>query len=926
MENRPRPGRGLGLRGRNRECAVLDDSVSAVRRGESCTLVLRGEAGVGKTALLEHLLESASQMTVLRAGGVESEMELAYAGLHQLCGPLLDRVDRLPAPQRQALEIVFGERAGYPPDRFLVGLAVLSLFCEATDESPLLCVVDDAQWLDRTSVLTLVFVARRLLAEPVGIVFAAREPGDELRGLTGLEVRGLRNDDAHALLSSAVPSILDEQVRDRIVAETRGNPLALLELASGQASSQFAGGLGGPATQALPRRIEESFVGRFEVLPDQTRLLLLVAAAEPTGDPQLLWRASEQLGTTRAAVEAADADGLLEVGERVTFRHPLVRSAIYRSADPEERRTAHRTLAEATDAELDPDRHVWHRAAAAPGPDEAIASELEQSATRTQARGGLAAAAAIRERSAALTPDPAQRARRTLSAARASLHAGAFDAAARLLGAVDTGALNELRRGYVELLRGQIASASSPGGEAAGQLLKSAQRLETLDVGLAREAYLEAWGAAMFASALASGGNLLDVSREAASAPRPSGSSLAADLLLDGLAALMAEGRAPAAPILSDAVSAFLSDETSVVKGFRSGVLVSMAAVVLWDVDSWDAILTRQMQLAREAGALTDLLMVLTGSGVAVSWQGDLPRATLMAAEADALTEVTGTGIGPYGALLLAGLQGRETSAVGLINGAIKEAEAGGEGLAVEFADLATAVLYNGLGQYDKALAAARRASEGTPELLVSSLALPELVVAASRTGNDDLAAEALGRLAESTSIVDSDWGVGILARSRALLGDGELAEASHLEAIERLGRSKLRPDLARSHLHFGQWLRRENRRTEAREQLRRSHQMFTEIGMEAFAERAREELAATGEQVRKRTVEARDDLTPQETRIAQLARDGFSNPEIGSRLFLSPRTIEWHLHKVFAKLEISSRRELATAALPGVQAEPASS
>jgi DNA-binding NarL/FixJ family response regulator len=880
-------------------------------------LVLRGEAGIGKTALLEHLLECATQMTVVRADGVESEMELAYAGLHQLCGPLLDLLDRLPDPQRQALEVVFGKLAGAPPDRFLVGLAVLSLLSEAAEERPLLCIVDDAQWLDRTSAMTLAFVGRRLLVEPVGIVFAARKPPDELRSLPGLEVRGLRDEDARALLSSAVPAILDEQVRDRIVAETRGNPLALLELARGQTSSQLAGAFGGPSRMAIPGRIEESFMRRFDAVPDEARLHLLVAAAEPTGDPQLLWRASERLGNAPMAVESVVADGLLEIGDRVTFRHPLVRSAVYRSASPEERRAAHQALADATDDEADPDRLAWHRAAAASGPDEAVALALEQSATRAQARGGLSAAAAFRERSATLTPEPARRARRTLNAAQASLHAGAFDAAARLLGAVDSGELNELRRARLELLRGQVASALSPGGAAPGQLLKAAQRLESLDVGLARATYLEAWGAAMFSGALASDGDLRDVSNAARSAPQPSASPDAADLLLDGFAALMTDGRVAAVPMLSEAVTAFLADESSVVKGLRSGVLVSMAAAVLWEFDSWDAILARQTHLARNVGALADLSIVLNGRGLAITWQGDLERAALVSAEADALTEATGTRIGPYGALLLAGLQGREAAAIALIEGAAEEATAGGEGLVLEFAQLATAILYNGLGHYDKALAAARRASEGTPELLVSSWALPELIEAASRTGNNDLGAGALERLAECTSNADSDWARGILARSRALIEEGAQAESSHLEAVACLARSRLRPDLARSHLYFGEWLRRENRRSAAREQLRTAHEMFNEIGMEAFADRAREELLATGEHVRKRAVEARDDLTAQETRIARLARDGLSNPEIGSRLFLSPRTIEWHLHKVFTKLEIRSRRELATVALP---------
>jgi hypothetical protein len=366
---------------------LLDGLVSAIRQGESRSLVVRGDPGIGKTALLEYLVGSASDLNVVRAAGVQSEMELAFASLHQLCGALLDRLPRLPAPQRQALEIVFGVSPGGAPDRFLVGLAVLSLLSEAAEQRPLLCVVDDAQWLDHASALTLAFVARRLLAEPVGIVFAAREPGEELQHLPELEVHGLRNGDARALLGSAVPFVLDEQVRDRIVAETRGNPLALLELPRGLTAIELAGGFGMLGQHALSGRIEESYVRRLNALGEDARRLLLVAAAEPIGDPLLLRRACARLGIAVDAVDAATG-GLLVVNDRVTFRHPLVRSAMYRSAAEEDRRAVHSALAEATDREVDPDRRAWHLAAAAVGPDEQVALELERSAHRAQARGG----------------------------------------------------------------------------------------------------------------------------------------------------------------------------------------------------------------------------------------------------------------------------------------------------------------------------------------------------------------------------------------------------------------------------------------------------------------------------------------------------------------------------------------------------------
>jgi DNA-binding CsgD family transcriptional regulator/tetratricopeptide (TPR) repeat protein len=617
-------------------------------------------------------------------------------------------------------------------------------------------------------------------------------------------------------------------------------------------------------------------------------------------------------------------EGLLSIGERVTFRHPLVRSAMYRSAKPEERRAAHLALAGVTDPEVDPDRRAWHRAAAAPGPDEEVAMELERSAARAQARGGLAAAAAFLERSVALTQEPPRRGQRALAAAQASLHAGAFETAARVLATAEAGVLDELQRARVELLRGQIASASSAGSEAPGQLLRAAKRLEPLDVSLARETYLDAWGAALFAGRLASGGNLLDVSRAARSAPRPAQAPHAADLLLDGLAVLMTEGRGAAAPMLKQGVSAYLREDIPVEKGLQWGVLASTAAVTLWDFDGWDAVITRQMELTRDAGALAPLSIALNGEGIVVTWRGDFAEAALVTAEAHAVTEATGTRIAPYGALLLAALRGREVEAVQLIEATIQDAAAGGEGLGVQYAHWTMAVLYNGIGRYEEALAAAQRASEDSPELFLSAWALTELIVAGARTRREGPATDALERLAKSTSAADTEWGLGMLARSRALLSEGEVAESSYREAIDRLSRSRLRPEIARAHLYYGEWLRREHRRVDARKQLRTAYGMLTAIGMDAFAERAGQELRATGENVRKRSADTRDDLTAQETHIAQLAREGLSNPEIGARLFLSPRTVEWHLRKVFAKLGIRSRRELAKA-LPSFETPLAS-
>ena len=906
------PGPQASLLGRARECALLDGLIGDVRRAESRSLVLRGEAGIGKTALLQYLIAAASDLMVVRAVGVESEMELAYASLHQLCAPLLDRLPRLPEPQRQALETVFGLSSGAVPDRFLVGLAVLSLFSEISEAGPVLCVVDDAQWLDQASALTLAFVARRLQADPVGIVFSAREPGEELRNLPQHEVKGLVNGDARALLGSAVMFKLDAQVRDRIVAETRGNPLALLELPQGLTATQLAGGFGLLDARGLSGRIEESFVRRLVPLPEDTRLLLLAAAAEPAGDPLLLWRVAERLDLPRAAAGAAEADGLLEIGGRVTFRHPLVRSAVYRSATAEQRRAVHLALAAATDKEADPDRRAWHLAAAALGPDEEVASELERSAGRAQARGGLAAAAAFLERSVSLSADPARRAERALAAAQVSLGAGVSDAAQAMLAVAETGPLDQVQRVRGELLRAQLVFVSSHGSDAPALLLKAAKRLEPLDVQLARETYLNTLAALTFAGrTISTSTGVTEVARAARAAPAPTHPPRGPDLMLDGLAALYLDGRTAAVPILRRALRA-LVDDASAAEALRWLFLASCVAVQLWDYDMWHTLCERYVELGRQVGALSEIPHALLSRAYVHLFCGELDVAASLIEEMRMVTEATGSFLAAGCDLHLAAMRGRESDVLSLIEASSEDMTRRGQGSGTALAEVAKAVLYNGLGRYHDALAAAREV--GPQDLNTENWALSEQIEAAARAGTPEVAAHTLRRLQEITRDGGTNWGLGIAARCGALLSEGEAADGLYREAIERLARTRLRPELARAHLVFGEWLRREGRRVDARTQLRTAHDMFAGMGMEAFAERARKELLATGEKARKRTVETRDDLTAQERQIAELARDGLSNPEIGARLFLSPRTVEWHLRKVFGKLGIRSRHELANA------------
>jgi DNA-binding CsgD family transcriptional regulator len=798
----------------------------------------------------------------------------------------------------------------------MVGLAVLTLLTEVAEERPLLCVVDDAQWLDRESAQVLAFAARRLLAEPVGLVFAAREPGEQFRELADLEVRGLPEPEARELLGSVIRFRLDERVRDQILAEAGGNPLALLELPRGLRPGQLAAGFGLVGAQAVPARIEEEFLRQLEVLPGDTRSLMLVAALEPTGDSMAVWQAAERLGIPASAAVAAEVSGLLEIGTGVLFRHPLVRSAVYSWASPSQRRTAHRALAEVTDRDRDPDRRAWHLAAAAPGLDEPVAAELERSAARAQVRGGMAAAAAFLRRAVELTGEPARRSGRALAAAQASLQAGALDTAAELLNTAAAGPLSGLQRARADLVRGQIAFASSAGGDAPALLMKAARQLEPLDAALARQTYLDAWYAALFAGRFAGAGDLYDISLAARSAPPPAGAPSPSDLLLDGLATLITEGRTQAAPLLSRAARVFADGDVALAERQRWSPVAVVAAVTVWDEESWQAIQARELQSCREAGLLTQLAIWVRAMAAFTAWRGNFTEAASLIAEAEAIAAATQTRFPPGAAVLLAGFRGAEAEAAPLLEAVSTAARAAGQGVAVQWSQWAAAVLYNGLGRYEQALAEAQ-ATEQALELYTSMWALPELIEAATRTGQTQLAAAALGRLAEATSIGQTDWGQGIYARCRALLSDSEEAEDSYREAIGRLGRTGFRPELARAHLLYGEWLRRQRRRADAATQLRTAHEMFDTIGMRAFAERARRELRATGETARRRTASPHEQLTPQEAQIAQLARAGLSNPEIAAQLFLSPRTVEYHLAKVFTKLDITSRRQLRQA-LPG--------
>ena len=902
---------------RRDECDLLDRLVDDVGSGESRALILRGESGIGKTVLLEYVVERAAGWRSVRAGGVESEQELAFAGLHQVCAPVLECLAALPAPQEEALRTAFGLAPGTPPDRFVVGLAVLGLLGEAARDRPLLCLIDDAQWLDRASAQVLGFVARRLRAESVAMIFAVREPTDrgevtELNGLPDARVGGLSDDQARALLETAYPGPADKGVLDRVVAESGGNPLALLELPRGFTRAELEGGFGTFGPVVLPGRIEESFRRQIATLSPMTRHVLLVAAAEPVGDPALVWRAVDGLGIPVDAEAASReaAERFVDFGLRVRFRHPLLRSAIYRAATSEERRRAHWALGEVTDPVTDPDRRAWHRAAAADAPDEAIAAELEECARRAHARGAAAAAAAFLERAAGLTADAKRRGQRLLAAAHATYEGGMPTAAPRLIALAEASPLDALEKAQTDVLYARSAFALGRGRDATESLFQAATRLQAIDAQTARRTHLEAIRASWFLADVAPGLTLREMAEAAHDSPR-SGPETTADVLIHGLAIRYRDGYPAAAAVLKKAVAEFCETTPTGESGLLLEWFAGSVAVDLWDDASWDLISRRYEQRARDEGREA-LPIALTMQIVNLVVQGELSAAESLVEDFDAVRQATGIFDAPYGGLLLAIWRGREEQATEMLRAMTDDATKRGEGVTLIAAGWLGALLSNSLGRYPEAATAAIEATESQREMgFVTLCSLVELVTAAAHAGQPGTAAQALARLTSMTEASGTDWALGMTARCRAMLADDDSAEWDFRDAITRLERTRIRGELARTHLHYGEWLRRRGRRNDARRELRTAHSMLTERGMASFAALAARELGAAGEKVREGPNAVSSTLTSQETQIVRLVREGLSNVEIAGRLFISPRTVEWHLSKVFAKLGITSRRQL---------------
>jgi len=908
----PSPGKLVGRRDQRR---ALERLITSAAAGRGQVLVVRGEPGVGKTALVEHVLAQSEGVRALRAAGAEPERELPFAGLQQLCSPVMSHAQGLPALQREALEIVSGLTNGEAPDRFLVGLAVLGLLSGLGSEQPLVCFVDDAQWLDRASAETLAFVARRLLSGRVAMIFASSKECRALTGLPELVLEGLSDDEARALLCSVTPFALDWEVEDRIIAEARGNPSSLLELPRSLSPGQVAGGYALPRSVAVTRHVEDCFRHRLQQLPADTRGLLIVAAAEPLGNPAVVLRAAETLGFGAAAAAPQEWDGLLKIGAKVVFRHPFVRSSVYHAASMAERRRAHSALAAATDAVSDPDRRAWHLSEASTGPDERVASELERSAGRAQSRGGVAAAAAFLERAALMTADPVPRAQRALAAARAKHLSGEHGTALGMTSVAEAGPLDELQRAQVDLLRAQVAETQRRSSDAAGLLLRAARRLEPLDLRLARDTYLEALSGGLFAWHPSLAGSDLETAQAALRAPQLPGPPTVADLLLDALATARVDGYLAAVPTLKRAVAEAVASAVPGHEQLPWLGAAGQAAMLVWDLSSCDVLSSRHLEISRSTGMLAALPSAFCSRAVACALTGQLSAAAHLADRQRALAEAIGASAPDEWPSLVSALQGTATGEPWAAGVAVPEVTPRYEAGAAAVAAYARAVRDNGLGRYEEALHSASAISApGADGSVVAGWGLLELIEAASRTSAHERARNALARLTDVARASGTEWALGAEAISRALLSPDSSAETAYREAVQHLSQAPARPHLARAHLLFGEWLRRQSRRADARRELRTALEMLGGMGLEAFAARARRELLATGEKVRKRNVGTCRELTPQEAHIARLALAGGTNAEIGAQLFLSARTVEWHLRKVFTKLGLTSRRQLPAA------------
>ena len=907
------------LVGRSGACGALDELVEAIRHGLSRSLVILGDPGIGKTRLLEYAAQAAGGVRTVRIAGLESELRLGFAALHRMLVPFLDRVGLLPAPQRAALDSAFGLAAGPPADRFLVSMSVLTLVAEIAAEQPLIWLVDDAHWVDRESLGVFGFVGRRLQADSTGLLFCAREASPGLAALDGLptlRLSGLEPAAARTLLAATVSEPLNARVAARIIDETGGNPLALRELAMHLTPDQLAGRSPLPPRLPVGRLLQGHFLGQARMLPPATGTWLLLASAASGDDPAALWRAAALLGLEPDVADPAVAQDIVSVDPRVAFRHPLIRSAVYDGARPGDRRRVHEALASIAGQDGNPDEAAWHRAAATVVPDEDVAAALERSAARAERRGGYVAQATFLARAAELTPDPRDRAVRLLTAAQAHLVAGDGALAEAML---DVAAPRLAEAGLhvaAQRLRASIAVFFSRHKDAPGLLLDSVAAVDPPDAPLIRAMLFEALQAALVARQYTVGTTPVEVARAALQAPRdPALDATATGLLLDGFATRIAVGYPEAVPLLRAAVEAFSTSDQATPAGIPATILVQFAADDLWDDQGRRAIFLRAETVQRRHGALGALRVILAGLCTSELWAGRLAEAEARYFEAAEISALIGIPApASTGVLLdLRAWQGREAESRALAATTEKWGEERGAPVLGFFALIGLTVLELSLGRYAEALSWGLRIYDGDPPGFGNRV-LPEIVEAGARAGDHRAARAALDRLADRATASGTPWALGMLARSRALLAPNSGAEALYREAIAHLTRTSVRTELARAHLLYGEWLRRQKRRSQAGAQLRTAYRMLDGMGAAGFARRTRAELLAVGGHLPRPAELAGPDLTPQETQIARLAAAGVTNAEIATRLFVTTSTVEYHLSKVFRKLSISSRRQLAAA------------
>lgn len=908
----------MRLFGRESERAALAKILDDARAGRSQALLIVGEAGIGKTALLDEVAESAegSGFAVARVVGHEAEQQFAYAGIHRLCAPFLGHLDALPDPQRDALEVALGLSSGSRTDIFLVGLAVLTLLAESAEERPLLCLVDDALWLDAASAQVIAFVARRISAERLALIITGRELDSGqvavFSGIPSITVRGLGDADARSLLATAVRTPLDDALRERLVAEAHGNPLALLELPRSLAATQLARGLAVPESGSTAGLVQTAYLDRYAALASGTRMLVLAAAAEPTGDPMLLWAAAAKLGVTAESATPAESAGLLEIGSSVLFAHPLARSAVYSGSPAADRRRVHEALAEVTDPLADPDRRAWHRGLALLRPEEEVAAESEAAALRALERGGMADAAAFLERATELTPDATARAGRALMAAQAAHEAGDSDRALRLLTLAQSGPLDALAQARARLYRAMIVFDQTANGDEAAAMADAARDLAPLDVVVSREAYLLAINSTTRARVDAGAPSVRKVAAAAREAPLATEPSEPADLLLDALVVAYTRDLATASPQLERALEAFRRsdpDDDDHDRRRRTGrwlALAARTAVAMFDYDLARMLVSRNVERVRSSGSLASLPGALVELASVLVLSGELAQAADLTVESEAVARAAGIEASPLADLFLAAWRGRESDTNRLDDLARHSLVTGGARAGI--VQYALAVSRVSRGDYAGAADAAILASHAD-ELVVASLALPELVEAASRAGRVEEARQAADRLGDRTSACDSVLAQGLAAYGRALVSDDP--EDHYREAIRVLGDTCAAGYLARAHLVYGEWLRRRGRRQSAREHLHVAYESFGRMGAEIFADRAARELRATGEHPRARGAGPGTSLTDHELHIARLVASGSTAREVAAELFLSPRTIEAHLRNIYRKLGITSRRQL---------------